>query len=62
MWGMIFGCCQLLLLDQRPGVFIRLIDCWVWSEFSEVNAVCVFTVCGVFRFNAESSEMRGVGW
>ncbi len=27
------------LVDQRPGVFIRLIDCWVSSEFSGVN-VC----------------------
>ncbi len=30
----------LLLVDQRPGVFIRLIDCWVSSEFAGVNALC----------------------
>jgi hypothetical protein len=29
-----------LLLDQRPGVFIRLIVCWVSSEFSGVKALC----------------------
>ncbi len=28
-----------LLVDQRPGVFVRLIDCWVSSEFSGVNAL-----------------------
>jgi hypothetical protein len=41
--GTIFGCCQLgLLLDQRPGVFIRLIDCWVFrfnAECSEIRLV-----------------------
>ncbi len=29
-----------LSVDQRPGVFIRVIDCWVSSEFSGVNALC----------------------
>ena len=38
--GTIFGCCRLLLSYQRPGVFIKLIDCWVSSEFSGVNALC----------------------
>ena len=31
---------NFLLVDQRPGVFIRLIDCWVSSEFSGRNALC----------------------
>jgi hypothetical protein len=31
---------DFLLVDQCPGVFIRLIDCWVSSEFSGVNALC----------------------
>ncbi len=31
---------NFLLVGQRPGVFIRLIDCWVSSEFSGVNALC----------------------
>ena len=31
---------NLLLVDQRPGVFIRLIDCWVSSEFLGMNALC----------------------
>ncbi len=31
---------DFLLVDQRPGAFIRLIDCWVSSEFSGVNALC----------------------
>ncbi len=31
---------NFLLVDQRPGVFIRLIDCWVSSEFSGMNALC----------------------
>ncbi len=35
-----FGCCQLLLVDQRLGVFIRLIDCWVSSELSGRSALC----------------------
>jgi hypothetical protein len=38
--GTIFGCCQLLLVDQRPGGFIRLIDCWVSSELSGRSALC----------------------
>ncbi len=29
-----------LLVDQRPGVLIRLIDCWVSSELSGMNALC----------------------
>ena len=31
---------DFLLVDQRPGVVIRLIDCWVSSELSGVNALC----------------------
>ncbi len=31
---------DFLLVDQRPGVFIRFIDCWVSSEFSGVIALC----------------------
>ncbi len=31
---------DFLLVDQRPGVFIRLIACWVSSEVSGVNALC----------------------
>ncbi len=38
--GTIFGCCQLLLLDQRPGVFIRLIVVGFRPSFSGVNALC----------------------
>ena len=31
---------NFLLVDQRPGVFIRLIDCWVSSELSGRSALC----------------------
>ena len=31
---------NFLLVDQRPGVFIRLIDCWVSSELSGRGALC----------------------
>ncbi len=31
---------NLLLVDQRPGVFIRVIDCWVSFECRDVNALC----------------------
>ncbi len=36
---LLFGCCSLLLLKQRPSV-IRLIDCWVLSEFFETALQC----------------------
>ena len=61
-----FGCCQLLLVDQRLGVFIRLIDCWVSSELSGKSALCwgpsdFVSEVDLF-FNAECSEMRLVKW
>ncbi len=31
---------NFLLVDQRPGVFIRLIDCWVSSKFFGRSALC----------------------
>ena len=35
---------NFLLVDQRPGVFIRLIDCWVSSELSGVNALLLRSI------------------
>ncbi len=36
---------NFLLVDQRPGVFIRLIDCWGLSDFvSEVDFSSMLSV------------------
>ena len=55
-----------LLLGQRPGVFIRLIYCWVSSEFfgSECPLLRSIRLCfwSGSLFNAECSEMRLVRW
>ena len=57
---------NFLLVDQRPGVFIRLIDWWVSSEF--VGKECPFVEVLQILFlkwissNVECSEMRLVKW
>ena len=40
VWGRSLDAVDFLLVDQRPGVFIRLIDCWVSSELSGSSALC----------------------
>ncbi len=48
--GLTFGCCQLLLLNQRPGVSSDSLIVGVLSEFSEVSVpLRVHRLWGVTR-------------
>ena len=38
--GLIFGCCQSFVAEAASWCFIRLIDCWVLSEFFETAVQC----------------------
>ncbi len=38
--GVIFGCCQSFVAESAPWCFVRLIDCWVLSEFFETAVQC----------------------
>ena len=62
---------NVLLVDQRPGVFIRLIDCWVssesfreWMPFVEVHQILflkwISLQCWVFW--DEACQMVSLQW
>ena len=38
--GVIFGCSQLFVAESASWCFVRLIDCWVLSEFFETALQC----------------------
>ncbi len=46
---------NFLLVDQRPGVFIRLIDCWGPSDF--VSEVDLSSMLSVLRWGLSNGEL-----